>query len=203
MPKSLKLGKMKLSVPSIRDPRVAMRSVVWALAALNVLAAVVAFHPFGGSGDDLRRDEAALRQQLVELEKRVQTAKGLVGKVELAHKEGDRFLEKYVMDARTFSSQLGEELNRTAKEAGIRPMQRTTQLQAIEGSDALSMVTVIAGYEGTYAGIKKFVELIDKSPRFLIIDTMAVASPQTQSGQLVNVNLKLDAFVRGAPGAAL
>ncbi|MGD0500195.1 MAG: hypothetical protein ABSC23_17365 [Bryobacteraceae bacterium] len=201
MPKSLKIGKIKLSAASIRDPRVAMRSLIWALVSLNLMAAVAAFQPFGGSGEGLRREETTLGRQLVELQKRVQAGKGLVDKVELARREGDQFMEKYVMDARTYSSTLGDELNRDAKEAGIRPLPSQTQLEPIEGSDTLYMATVTAGYEGTYAGIKKYVELLDKSPRFLIIETMAVASPQT--GQLVNVSLKLDAFVRNAPGAAL
>jgi hypothetical protein len=151
----------------------------------------------------MRREEAALRQQLAILEKRVQDGKGLVGKVDLARREGDHFMEKYVMDERTFNSTLGEELNRAAKEAGIRQGPRSTTMELIEGSDTLSMAMVTAGYEGTYAGLKKFVELLDKSPRFLIIETMAVTSPPSQANQIVNVSVKLDAFVRNVPGAAL
>ena len=203
MTKSVRIGKIKLSAAAIRDPRIAMRSVVWALVALNLVAAVVAFQPFGGSGDSMRRDEAALRQQLAILEKRVQDGRGLVSKVDLARRESDQFMEKYVMDERTFNSTLGEELNRAAKEAGIRQGPRSTTMELIEGSDTLSMAMVTAGYEGTYAGLKKFVELLDKSPRFLIIETMAVTSPASQANQIVNVSVKLDAFVRNVPGAAL
>jgi hypothetical protein len=44
--------------------------------------------------------------------------------------------------------------------------------------------------------------MVDKSPRFLIIENMTVVSPQQQqAAQLVNVSLKLDTFVREAPGA--
>jgi hypothetical protein len=100
------------------------------------------------------------------------------------------------------SSAIQEELNRMAKEAGVRPLPSGLQLEPIEGSDTLRMATITAGYEGTYANLKKFVEMVDKSPRFLIIEQMTVGAPQQQqAAQLVNVSLKLDTFVREAPGA--
>jgi hypothetical protein len=47
--------------------------------------------------------------------------------------------------------------------------------------------------------------MVDKSPRFLIIENMTVVSPQQpqkgQNQQDVNVALKLDTFVREAAGA--
>jgi len=37
------------------------------------------------------------------------------------------------------------------------------------------MMSISAGYEGTYANLTKFVNLLDKSPRFLIIENMQTA----------------------------
>ena len=63
------------------------------------------------------------------------------------------------------------------------------------------MMTINAGCQGTYAALSKFVNLVDKSPRFLIIESM-VAAPQ-QTGQILNVTIKVDTFVKdqgaGAP----
>ena len=73
-------------------------------------------------------------------------------------------------------------------------------LEPVEGSAALSQMTISAGYEGTYANLTKFVNLLDKSPRFLIIESMT-ASPQ-QTGPNLNVSFKLDTFVREGPGSA-
>jgi type IV pilus assembly protein PilO len=56
------------------------------------------------------------------------------------------------------------------------------------------MMTINAGCLGTYAGLSKFVNLVDKSPRFLIIESM-MAAPQ-QSGQILNVTIKIDTFVK-------
>lgn len=185
------------------DPRVAMRVLIGVLLTANLIAAAIAFKPFGGSADDMRAEQSALSRRLAELEARTVAGKRLADKVEAARRQGDDFLLKYVMDRRTFASTLGEELNRAAKEAGIRALPAQTQLDLVEGSDTLYMASITGGYEGSYGALKKFVELIDKSPRFLIIENMSLASPIQQAGQVVTVSLKLDAFVRQSPEAAL
>jgi hypothetical protein len=95
-----------------------------------------------------------------------------------------------------------------AKDAGVRALPGQLQLDPIEGSDTLEMASITAGYEGPYESLKKFVEMVDKSPRFLIVENMTVVSPQQQQQQKgqtqtqnVNVALKLDTFVRETPGA--
>ena len=202
MPRNFKLAeKLKWKGVAIKKPRVLMRAIVGTLLAANLVAAVMAFKPFGGSAADLRREQESLRVQLARLQARTATSKRLVEKVETARREGDQFLEKYVTDRRTMSSAIRDELNRTAKEAGIRALPATLDLEAIEGSDTLEMMTISAGYEGSFADLTKFVNLLDKSPRFLIIENMQTA-PQ-QGGQSLNVTLKLDTFVRETAGPAL
>ena len=89
-----------------------------------------------------------------------------------------------------------------AQAAGMRPLPGAMEAEPIEGSDTFQMVTITAGYEGAYPNLKKFVALLDKSPRFLIVERMVLQTPQQQqASQLVNVSLKVDAFVRGASGA--
>jgi type IV pilus assembly protein PilO len=65
------------------------------------------------------------------------------------------------------------------------------------------MLTTQVGFEGTYASLTKFINLVDKSPRFMIIESLQAAAPQQQGGQSLNVTLKIDTFVKEAPGAAL
>jgi len=186
---------------SIRDPRVAVRAGVGLLLVGNLVMAVIAFKPFGGSADDLRREEATLRRQLAALQARVASSKRLVSKVETARKEGDQFLTRYVTERRVLTSTVQEELNRIAKEAGGAYLPITMNADQIEGSDTLWMLTINAGYQGTYANLTKFVNLMDKSPLFLIIENMQLA-PQ-QSGQNLNVSLKVLTFFRDQPGASL
>ena len=114
----------------IAQPRVAMRVLIGVLLAANLAAAVVAFHPFGGSADDLRRRAGDLGDQLAAAQARVAITRRLVDKVEAARRDGDKFLAQYVVDRRSSSSALNEELYRMAQSAGVKV--------GLEGSAACS-----------------------------------------------------------------
>jgi hypothetical protein len=180
-----------------REPRVLLRGVIAALLLANVAAAIIAFKPFGGGADDLQRQEASLQQQLSSMRKRIDADKALVDKMQKARKDKDDFLAKYVAEERLGASTLYEELNRIATEAGVKQLPVTFNQQDIEGSDAFKMFTVTEGYEGSYASLAKFINLVDKSPHFLIIESLNTAAPQQGAGAL-NVQLKIDTFVNGS-----
>lgn len=181
----------------IKEPRVAVRALIGALLAANLAAAVMAFHPFGGSAEDLRRRAAGLQDQLAAAQARVAITKRLVDKVEGARRDGDRFLAQYVVDRRKASSALNEELFRMAQAAGVKTGQIANEYEAIEGSDTLQMVNIQVTFEGPYPSLVRLVDLIDKSPRFLMIESLQTAAPQGNSG-LMAVSLKIHTFVRGA-----
>ena len=65
-----------------------------------------------------------------------------------------------------------------AKEAGIKMGTATFNPEPIEGSDNMQMLSTQVGFEGTYANFTKFVNLVDKSPRFMIIENLQAAAPQ-------------------------
>ena len=189
----------------------AMRGLIGALLAANLAAAVAAFKPFGGSAQDLERQRQALAARLVELQNRAARNRQLVEKVEKARREGDAFLGKYFTDTSTTGAMIVTELNQAARDAGIKMGQATWNREPIEGSDTLEMLTTQVGFEGSYANLTKFVNLLDQSPHFMIIENLQAAAPQAQAGtlaakgaappQALSVTLKIDTFVR-AQGAA-
>ena len=183
---------------NLKDPRVTVRFILGVLVIANLVAALIAFRPWGGSAEELARQQQDLRRQLAQMQDRLAKSKALVAKVESARREGDQFLAKYVTDRRSTMSTIFDELTRTGKEAGVTEKGIAFNLEPVEGSDTLVQLTVSAGYEGTYATLSKLVNLLDKSPRFLIIESM-VAAPQQATGKIA-VSLKLDTFVREQPG---
>ena len=186
---------------AIKDPRVVMRAIIGVLLAANLVAAILALKPFGGSADDLRREQVDLRRQLVGMQQRLANTKRLVDKAEMARRDGDDFIGMYFTERRsTYSTVIGE-LERMAQESGIKLRQDSLELTPIEGSDTLQMMSITVAYEGPFGGLTKFVDLLDKSPRFVIIESMQ-ASPQ-QGGTVLTVSLKLDTFVKDAAGATL
>lgn len=214
MPKNSKIAKIAaVSVwkgMSLKDPRIVMRALVGTLLAANLVMAVIAFKPFGGSADDLRQEQARLSSQLRQLQANLEKTKQHVGKVDIARTEGDEFLEKYIMEKRAAPALTTEELTKAATDAGVRSLPETDNYEEIEGSDTLQMMKIVAPFEGTYAGLAKMVDMLEKSPRFWIIDEMSLNAPQAQAGrgapvsatQNLNVNLTLLAFVRDQSGGA-
>src|SRR2546427_6762823 len=124
------------------DPRVAMRAILGALLVANLVTAVIAFKPFGGSADDLRREQAALQSQLTRLKAQVTKTRQLVDKVETARREGDQFLAKYMTDRNVVTSTIQEELVRMAADAGVTYLPTTWNIEPIEGSETLWMMTI-------------------------------------------------------------
>src|SRR5258708_8883170 len=89
MPRNFNLSELKW-----KDPRVAMRAVLGILLLANLVAAVIAFKPFGGGADDLRRDRNTLQQQLAILEKQAAKRKRPLKKDSPARSHAHQFLSK-------------------------------------------------------------------------------------------------------------
>ena len=185
--------------PAWKEPRIVLRAIIGTLLAANLVAAVIAFKPFGGSADNLRRQEAALSQQLTSLRARVEKDKQLVAKMQNARKDTDQFLTKFVTDVRVGTSTLAIELDRIGSEAGVKLLNTTFGEQDIEGSDGMQLVSITQGCDGTYASLAKFINLIDKSPHFLIIENLQTGAPQ-QNGAPLNVQIKMATFLSRSEG---
>ena len=196
MPRSFSLGPVRSL--SVKDPRLLMRAVLGVLAVANVAAALVVFKPWGGSPEELEAQRGQMERQLRDMRQRLEHTKQLVGKVQHARSESDRFLSDYMMDRRTTYSTIAAELDRVADEAGMKPKEKSYNLEEVEGSDSIMQMSITSAFEGNYASLTKFVNLLDKSSRFLIIETLS-AAPQ-QGNSMLNVSVKLDTFVRQLPG---
>ena len=170
------------------------RVVLGGLLLANLVAAYAIFQPLGGSAEELDQQLASMQATLQREQAQLQRTRALVSKIEQARSSGDSFLQTYFMDRRTLSSTIVAELHRSAKEAGINKAQHSFTIDPIEGSDTMSMVTVVGNYEGSYGDLLQFVNRLDKSQRFLIIDTMS-AAPMQGTGNL-SINIKLNTFVR-------
>jgi type IV pilus assembly protein PilO len=194
----------RISLPGklqLKDPRVVVRIMLGVLVTADLAAALIVFRPWGGSVEDLTRQQVQLGEQLSAAQKRLSQSKIIVEKVERARNEGDQFLAKYITERRTTMSLIEEELNRIAKDAGVTSKGDSINLDAVEGSDTLWQMTVSAVYEAQYPQLAKLINMLDKSQRFLIISNM-VATPKS-TGNLLTVTLRLDTFVRAEPGSEL
>ena len=171
-----------------------MRVLVGILAAANLIAAGLIVFPPGGSAEELERQLASLQTQAASQRPQLVRTRQHVAAVEKGREEGDQFLGSYFLARRTAYSTLLSELVAAADESKIKPKEHAYSTEPIEGSDTLSMMTITANYEGSYANLMRFIHEIDSSPRLLIIEGLN-AAPQQGSG-ILNISMKIDTFVR-------
>jgi len=189
-----KMTQLKLTREATRDPRFIVRAILGVLLLANLIAAWAVFRPVGGSAEDLNAQLLSMRQQVVQRQKVLKNLRSLASKMDQARQAGDNFLNGYFMARHTASSTILSELGKAAKESGIKPKGDAFTFEPVDGSDTLSMMTIAANYEGTYPDLLHFVNRLDRSQRFLILENLA-AAPQL-SGGMLNVSIKLNTFVR-------
>jgi hypothetical protein len=177
-----------------RDALAKARLVAIALVLLNVPALWLVLRPPGGSPAQLQADLVDLRAQTRQRRDLLARTRLLATRVESGRSSGQRFMDHYFLDRRTAASTIAAELVDDAREAGITLKDASYPSEPVEGSDNLSMMTVAANFEGSYAELIHLLDRIDKSSRLLIVDSLQ-AVPQQGSGHL-NIGLRFNVFVR-------
>jgi type IV pilus assembly protein PilO len=198
-PSGSQLSSKTLS--SIRDPRVLIRTGLGLLLVANLVAAGYAFNLFTPSPEILNRRLLAAQSELQAGQARLVRSRALAANIGKGKSDGDTFLATYFTTRRRTFSTIIQEIRDTATTSGMKTQEGTIGLDPIKGTDDLSMMTLSINFEGSFAQLVKFVNLIDRSPRFIIIESMQ-AAPQPK-GDVVNTNLKMHVFVKDDPNGAL
>jgi hypothetical protein len=188
---------MRRSFKGPIETKLVLRVLVGVLLAANLIAAGILLFPPGGSAEDLQKELASLQAQATTQKALLQKTRQHVAAVELGRAEGDNFLSQYFLGRRAAPGLLLEELGKAAAGSKIRGKETSWSFEPIDGSDSLSMLSIVASYEGEYGDLLHFVHEIDKSSSLVIIESLS-AAPQAGS-KLLSVSLKLDTFVREDP----
>ncbi len=186
---------------SLKDPKFLVRAGLGLLLLANLIAAVFAFHPFSDSPADLETQLTAMRVNLRSAQQRLNHSRTLTTNMDRSREQGDKFLASYLTSRRKAFSTILDEITRLATAAGMKTGDQGFSVpEPIEGSEDLDMLTITANFEGAYPQLMKFVNLIDRSPRFLLIEGLQV-TPQPK-GDLLNVTVKMNLFIKEDKGAA-
>jgi hypothetical protein len=149
--------------------------------------------PLGGSPQELRQQVVDLRTRIRQQQSTVDRTRLMAGKIEIGRGEGDKFMSKYFLPRRSAYSVVMAELNELANQAKVTAKESANAIEPVDGSDTLDMMQITANYEATYGDLVRFVNLVDKSDRLLVMESLN-ATPQ-QGGNKLNVMIKLDTFV--------
>jgi type IV pilus assembly protein PilO len=177
-----------------KSPQFILRVVVGVLLAANLVAAGLLLFPPGGSAEDLEKELASLQAQAATKKALLEKTRQNVAAVELGRAEGDQFLSQYFLGRRAAPETLLAGLGKAAEGSKIKGKETSWTIEPIDGSDTLSMLSIVASYEGEYGDLLHFVHEIDQAPSLLIIESLS-AAPQAGS-KILSIALKLDTFVR-------
>jgi Tfp pilus assembly protein PilO len=195
MPRNFNFAGSMPSASSLKEPKVLVRVGLGILLVANLAVAAIAFNVFGASPQALEQQLIAANARLQAGQNRLTRSRLLAASIGKGKTEDETFLANYFTNRRTTYSTVLTEIDGTAKTAGLKTQEGTiAPLDPIEGSDDLSMMTVSINVEGNFPQFVKFINLLDRSPRFLIMESMQM-TPQPK-GDLINANLKLHVFIK-------
>jgi Tfp pilus assembly protein PilO len=137
---------------------------------------------------------AELSRQIAQKTEDLETLRTVRDRIGVARTQGDELVAEITFDRRTTFSQLLADMDEAAVESGIEIRERLYDQQPIEGADHYGMLTITSNYRGQYDKLVKFLNQLDRSERFLIIESLG-ATPRAESNDL-QFTLKIDTFVR-------
>lgn len=184
----------------LKDPQILVRILLGLLLAANLVAASFAFHLFEVSPEQIARQVQSTRQQIVAQMLKLNATRMHASKVDKGRDEGSKFVTTYMTQRRSAYSDILSDIDAMAAASSMKSKDATIGFEAIEGTDSLDMMTITANFESNYPGLLKFLNQVDRSKRFFIIENVAAAPQSNQNGILL-ITIKLNTFVKEDPGA--
>jgi len=185
---------LKLRRGPAKDPRRGWKIALVVLAVANAIAFGLLMRPPGGTVEELNERLRDARARIRLEQQQLAAARANAQKIERARRDQIQFMQSYFLDRRTLSSTVLSELESAARDAGLKAKEHSFTIEPVEGADNLSMMTIVGNYEGNYGDLIRYVNRLDRSRRFLILDNIQ-AAPMQQAGVLAS-RFRINAFVR-------
>jgi len=143
---------------------------------------------------ELKREEDRLETQRKLLAAEVEIVESIRQRLPEVKRACDRFFTEDLREASSGYSSIVADLGGLAKKAGLRSEAVTFRQREIEGRNVLE-VQVAATVEGDYSSLVRFVNGLERSSNFYLLDGLSLAS---STGGSVKLNLQLRTFFRSS-----
>jgi Tfp pilus assembly protein PilO len=162
------------------------------LSVLNVLVYAVLVRPKVRSYEELKAESESARERLRRREDEVRAKEGFLAALDLAKKELEQLRHDLLStrDRRMIEVQL--EVARLAREFGINYKQVRYDNQKLP-DEGLDTMTMIVPLEGGYASLRKFLQAVESSDKFLVIEQVALAEGH-EGGAMLQLNIALATY---------
>jgi Tfp pilus assembly protein PilO len=131
----------------------------------------------------------SMRQQLMRRARTLNALKEIQVKLNHSRVKYDKFERDFLFSYSQGTSELLEELDGVCSEAGLL-RNRVTYRMDSEQSFGMQRLGITLPIEGTYANIRTFINILENTSKFIIVDSMALVSEREGTGVLrLDVNL--------------
>lgn len=171
-------------MPDLRQTRKNLKIALAVLAAIDVLAIIVYVSPLIGSAQSRRQELTRLQVELTVKTRAAVPLANLPQKVQIAHRQISDF---YTNRFPSHNSQILTELGRLASENGVRIDQahyKSDDPNKPRPPAGLEPVLMEADLSGSYTGLAKFINALERDPMFFIINSVTLGGEPQGSVKL-------------------
>jgi hypothetical protein len=177
-------------------PHFWLRMTVGALALLNAVALFLYLAPPGGSRQELTKESQSLKASIAAARRQSVRLKTISEKVQTGGEQAVDFESRFIFPKRLAYESIISEIQRMAQAANLKERDGQWTEEAIEGTADLSLLTNTVNFEGPYTSLMRFLYEVDRSPKFLMLDTLT-ATPQKPGEVLAQA--RFQAVIREEP----
>lgn len=171
-----------------------LRLALLVLFLSNLGALFFYLDPPGGSQQDLASQDRQINNQIAAVSVRGARLKMMADRLQSGSNQISDFQKRYFLPRRVAYGSVIEEIQRMAKISGLTERDAGFSEEPIEGADDLLLLNIKANYEGSYAGLIRFLYEADRSPMLLMLDSLT-AAPEQKNGQ-ITADIRFQAVIQ-------
>jgi hypothetical protein len=180
-------------MPDLRQTRRRAKTALIALAAVDTVMVVLLISPLVGSSSSRRQDMDRLWHELQQKTRQVEPLRGMDKKVALASQQIGGFYKDRFPD---HDSEISDEIGKLASENGVKILQAKYRREDTEPV-GLQPVEVEAELEGDYLQLVRFVNALERSKLFFVVDSVTLGGEQNGP---VKLGMKLETYSKQVQG---
>jgi Tfp pilus assembly protein PilO len=159
--------------------RPVLLGAIGVLLAINLVFFVLLLKPAGQRAEQQRQQVEELRKQMQSHRDAAAALHSIAGNLDVSSREGSDFYAQKFLPKPTGFSIVMEEVDRAARANNVRKGSVSYGLGAVAGRPDLEQVDITTVVDGDYGNVVRFINAVERSPLFLIIDSISAGAGTT------------------------
>jgi Tfp pilus assembly protein PilO len=176
-------------MPDLRQTRKKVKITLGAMALVDIAAVALYFSPLIGTEATRRAQLGDLWRELQQKTREVAPLNGLDKKIPAARLQIAQFYKDRLPGA---DSAIPESIGKIAAEAGVQPGTIKYDMKDPE-TLGLQRVLIEADLSGGYLQLVRFINALERSPQFFIVDSVTLGGEQNG---IVKLQLKMETYLK-------